>query len=141
MARRSSLFEEIIRVTALVPWWVGVALAVVSYFGFHVLAIQDPAPVAKDVAELGAFARSKLLHTLAVLLQYVLPAAFLFGALGSVIKRTRGEKAPLTPNEVVCPSCGARMVMRTARRGAGAGRKFWGCSKYPACKGTQEVPM
>jgi hypothetical protein len=138
MARRSSLFEDIIRVTALVPWWVGVALAFVSYIGFHILALQDPAPVAKDVAELGAFARSKLLHTLAAFLQYVLPAAFLFGSLGSVIKRARGEKSSLTPSEVACPSCGAPMVVRTARRGAGAGRKFWGCSKYPVCKGTQE---
>ncbi len=141
MVRRNSLFEDIIRVTALVPWWVGVALAVVSYFGFHMLAMQDPAPVAKDVAELGPFARTKLLHTLAVFLQYVLPAAFLFGALGSVIKRFRVENSPPTPSEVTCPSCGARMVMRTARRGAGAGRKFWGCSKYPACKGTQELTM
>jgi restriction system protein len=28
------------------------------------------------------------------------------------------------------------MVLRTARRGANAGNQFWGCSAYPACKGT-----
>ncbi|MDP2782552.1 topoisomerase DNA-binding C4 zinc finger domain-containing protein [Devosia sp.] len=36
-----------------------------------------------------------------------------------------------------CPSCGASMVRRTARKGKHAGSKFWGCSKYPACKGTR----
>jgi len=36
-----------------------------------------------------------------------------------------------------CPVCGASMVRRTARKGKHAGRQFWGCSKYPACKGTR----
>lgn len=36
-----------------------------------------------------------------------------------------------------CPNCGASMVRRTARKGSNAGKQFWGCSKYPACKGTR----
>jgi DNA-binding helix-hairpin-helix protein with protein kinase domain len=36
-----------------------------------------------------------------------------------------------------CPSCGASMVRRTARKGKHAGRQFWGCSKFPVCKGTR----
>ncbi len=31
-----------------------------------------------------------------------------------------------------CPSCGAPMVLRTARRGPQAGGQFWGCSTFPA---------
>src|SRR4051812_40970092 len=27
-----------------------------------------------------------------------------------------------------CPQCGSRMVLRTAKRGAAAGKQFWGCS-------------
>ena len=38
-----------------------------------------------------------------------------------------------------CPTCSALMVKRTAKRGANAGKQFWGCSKYPECKGTREV--
>ena len=34
-----------------------------------------------------------------------------------------------------CPKCGSPMVLRTARKGANAGGQFWGCLKYPACKG------
>lgn len=38
-----------------------------------------------------------------------------------------------------CPRCGSRMVLRTARQGPNAGNRFWGCSRYPACKGTVEA--
>lgn len=36
-----------------------------------------------------------------------------------------------------CPSCGSMMKMRTAKRGGNAGNAFWGCTTYPACKGTR----
>jgi restriction system protein len=38
------------------------------------------------------------------------------------------------PEPKACPSCGAAMVLRTAKKGANAGNQFWGCSTYPACK-------
>lgn len=38
-----------------------------------------------------------------------------------------------------CPKCGSAMVLRTARRGANAGKQFWGCSAYPSCKVVQQV--
>lgn len=36
-----------------------------------------------------------------------------------------------------CPVCGSPMVRRQAKRGANAGGLFYGCSRYPACKGTR----
>ena len=36
-----------------------------------------------------------------------------------------------------CPQCGSPMVLRTARKGAKAGDSFWGCSKFPDCRGTR----
>ncbi|MEJ8839537.1 restriction endonuclease [Ramlibacter sp. AN1133] len=36
-----------------------------------------------------------------------------------------------------CPLCNAAMVRRTARKGANAGSQFWGCSKFPVCRGTR----
>ena len=36
-----------------------------------------------------------------------------------------------------CPVCGGPMVLRQAKRGANAGTPFFGCSQYPACKGTR----
>ena len=36
-----------------------------------------------------------------------------------------------------CPICQSPMEKRIAKRGANAGNAFWGCSQYPACKGTR----
>jgi len=36
-----------------------------------------------------------------------------------------------------CPTCGKRMVLRTARRGRSAGSRFWGCPAYPGCRGNR----
>ena len=37
-----------------------------------------------------------------------------------------------------CPLCGTPMILRTACKGAHAGSRFWGCTGYPECKGTQQ---
>lgn len=37
-------------------------------------------------------------------------------------------------NVVLCPECGSPMVLRVAKHGEYAGKKFWGCSNYPKCK-------
>ncbi len=34
-----------------------------------------------------------------------------------------------------CPHCGEGMIRRTARHGEMAGHDFWGCSKFPHCRG------
>lgn len=38
-----------------------------------------------------------------------------------------------------CPVCGAGMTLRTSQRGAYAGRHFWGCTDFPACRGLRGV--
>ena len=43
-------------------------------------------------------------------------------------------RAAIAPPPVVCPDCGAPMVLRTARTGARAGQQFYGCSTYPRCR-------
>ena len=47
------------------------------------------------------------------------------------------EATSATATAPSCPVCAAAMVSRTARKGANAGRAFWGCSSYPTCKGTR----
>lgn len=37
---------------------------------------------------------------------------------------------------IECPICGAAMV---SRKQAATGQRFWGCSKYPACRGTRNT--
>lgn len=46
---------------------------------------------------------------------------------------------PQVTTEPICLQCGASMVKRIARKGANAGGEFWGCSKFPTCKGVRQV--
>lgn len=38
-----------------------------------------------------------------------------------------------------CPMCGVTMALRTAKKGSQAGSQFWGCTKYPSCRGTRPL--
>jgi len=49
------------------------------------------------------------------------------------------QQAPAVAETPTCPKCGAPMVLRTARKGQRAGSRFYGCSKYPECRGIVSV--
>jgi len=38
-----------------------------------------------------------------------------------------------------CPKCENPMAYRKARKGRNAGQGFWGCTAFPACRGTREI--
>lgn len=38
-----------------------------------------------------------------------------------------------------CPKCGSAMVQRVAKKGPNAGTGFWGCTRYPACRGITQI--
>jgi restriction system protein len=44
------------------------------------------------------------------------------------------QKTTKAEDKIICPKCGAEMVQRIAKRGKYEGQKFWGCTKFPACK-------
>ena len=37
-------------------------------------------------------------------------------------------------SKTTCPKCNSDLVLRTARSGANAGKQFFGCGKFPACR-------
>lgn len=57
----------------------------------------------------------------------------------------RREKALTTPPDQrdlkppACPQCGALMALRTAKGGKNPGSQFWGCTRYPDCRGTAPI--
>jgi restriction system protein len=55
------------------------------------------------------------------------------------LKPDAGPSLKPVPSFPSCPACGAEMLRREAKRGANAGNVFWGCSKYPACKGIKAI--
>lgn len=47
------------------------------------------------------------------------------------VKRIVDRKS-LSPD---CPRCGSSMVLREAKKGQNIGKQFWGCSRFPNCRG------
>ena len=50
-------------------------------------------------------------------------------------KAQRAPRPKAVPTDRTCPDCGAALVIRNGRRGP-----FLGCSKYPTCRHTEDVP-
>lgn len=89
------------------------ALSNLRYLGISTPVIQKPQPVAPHVAT------SNTSHS-----------TNNYG--GGTAQRHSGT-SPL------CPRCGSTMIKRLARKGRNAGNYFWGCSRYPKCKGLRNI--
>jgi restriction system protein len=50
-------------------------------------------------------------------------------------------RRPVDSSRIIpaCPLCAKPMVLRTATRGPNKGDQFWGCGRYPACRGTRSL--
>lgn len=88
--RRSGLLEDVVAAAALMPWWAGVVLAAIAFLVLDQLATHlEGATAPSDVADVGAYAGSELVRTLAGILRYVLPLALGVGALISFVSAIR----------------------------------------------------
>lgn len=54
------------------------------------------------------------------------------------VKNLRLNKKPVSTDSSppACPNCGEAMVLRTSKKDK---NKFWGCPKYPSCKGIRQA--
>lgn len=92
MARRKQgLLDDLIDISAKLPWWGGVALAVVAYAILHALAIREVATTVTP-GQLGTMVQGQIIKSLAMVGQYLLPFAFLVGAgVSAWRQRKRGR--------------------------------------------------
>lgn len=59
-------------------------------------------------------------------------------SLLNMIQHNTGQALSPQPAEdatPACPKCGSPMVQRVAQKGSQAGNRFWGCTRFPACRG------
>jgi restriction system protein len=84
--RRQGFIDDLVELTSLFPWWVGVVLAIVSYIALHQVAAMEIAPPKPGVA-MGEFVGKQMYKTFAMYLQYLLPGIFLIGSAVSAFKR------------------------------------------------------
>ena len=89
MARkRSSFLQDLIELTALAPWWVGVTLAIATYVGLSVLANDTAIPQqAQSAVDVVASTKRSLLHVFVSFGRIIFPIAFLAGAAASAYQR------------------------------------------------------
>ena len=71
---------------AMLPWWGGVALALVAYVVLHALSVS-PKPVALQPGQVGGFLQRSLIAAFAFYGQFFVPALCLFAAFASFLKR------------------------------------------------------
>lgn len=98
-SRKTSPAEDSLFLVALLPWWVGVGLAVLSYAVLHALSAPGAAPVAQP-GQIGQFAVQMLGRQLAYYGQFILPILCLAGAAISAWRRSerRALMATVTQN-------------------------------------------
>jgi restriction system protein len=77
--RKQSLFEDLIEIAAMLPWWAGVLLALIAYFVLHHYATAEVAP-AMSPGQMGAVLANQLGKTYAMFGQYLIPLALLISA-------------------------------------------------------------
>lgn len=41
--------------------------------------------------------------------------------------------------DLICPSCGSKLILRTAKKGANIGKSFYGCTNFPKCRYTRQI--
>jgi hypothetical protein len=156
MARRkkSTGADVFFDLVSRLPWWACISIAGVGYFVLHKIATSPLGPIVPG--RVGETIYPALFHSLAAVGQYIVPILFVAAGIVSFIRnksskvtdeqsslqqtKARPTRAVSTPAPAVtCPKCGDPMVQRSAKQGANAGNKFWGCTNYPRCKGIRAI--
>lgn len=133
MARRD---ESICEMLIETPWWVGVITAAFLYALLRYLlpGLMDDGAMTGFLAELPRL--------------FALPSAALallasaVSAVRSLLNRKRtGDQGSAAPSgSRTCPRCDSALIIRRASRGENAGSNFWGCSSFPKCRYTEDIP-
>ncbi|MCC7091558.1 MAG: restriction endonuclease [Nitrosomonas sp.] len=88
MARRNGIAEDLLKITATLPWWVGIALAVAVYVLLQSYAILET-PIQAVPGQIGHQVAGQMIRMFAYYGQYILPLLFLSGALASFLKQRK----------------------------------------------------
>ena len=88
MARRNGIAEDLFKITATLPWWVGIALAVAVYVLLQPYAVLET-PIQAAPGQISRVVAGQMGRTFAYYGQYILPLLFLSGALASFFKQRK----------------------------------------------------
>lgn len=89
--KRTSTAEDLLEIVAMLPWWAGVLLAVVSYWVLHNIASQ-PLAAPTQPGQMSAVMTQSIWKSLAAAGQYVIPLLCVLGAITSAWRRYERKK-------------------------------------------------
>ena len=89
--RRAATADDITDLVALLPWWVGVILALVSYLLFSHWAAQ-PVTGSAEAGQVSTLAISQIKQTASSVLRYLMPLFCLMGAALSWARRNKKKR-------------------------------------------------
>ncbi|MGD2118951.1 MAG: restriction endonuclease [Chromatiales bacterium] len=89
--RDGAIFEDLIVITARLPWWVGFVLAIVSYFSLHFVAGLQVERI-DGIHHISDIAGKQMAVTFSRILQYVLPVVFILGSFLSIFQRYKKNR-------------------------------------------------
>ncbi len=88
--KKTGALDDMLNLITLMPWWIGVVLAVVSYVLLHQLSKPGPV-VAVKPDQITSLVFSTAVTSMAYAGQFIVPVICLFGALGSFIGRKKRQ--------------------------------------------------
>lgn len=86
--RKKGIAEALFKITATLPWWVGIALAVVVYVLLQPYSVLET-PIQTISGQISYMVVEQMGRTFAYYGQYILPLLFLSGALASFFKQRK----------------------------------------------------
>lgn len=89
--RKTSAFEDLILIASLLPWWLSILLALLSWYWLHGYATSIP-PRLTDPSQFSGHLTGAVFRGWATAFQYIVPAACVFGAIASIFGRIRRRK-------------------------------------------------
>lgn len=88
MAKKTSLFDDLLFIASKLPWWVSLTIAVGSGVYLHSVA-SAPLPIYSGVQQLQSMMLGTMFKTFASFGQFILPTIFGLGALFSILARRK----------------------------------------------------
>lgn len=79
--------DDVFEICAILPWWLGASIAIISYLIFHHYAVTE---VVND-GNIGEFAVASLKQNVSYYMQYIFSAFSSAGALVSYFKRKKSN--------------------------------------------------
>lgn len=100
MARKKAgFFVDLVEIAALLPWWGGVVLALISYFVLHHFSVGEQIAVV-NTTQIGNMLTSTVTRAFASVGQYLLPVAFLIGSIVSAFNTSKRSRLFSKLNDV-----------------------------------------